>query len=104
MAMRENGKSKRVRRKLLQDQITLVEALKYARGLENADQPATKVESRAPNDVTVQQEVDKITADRSREKLCFNCGKHWPHQGGPRKFPTFGKQCTRYGRRNNFTK
>ena len=34
MAMIENGKSKRVRRKLLQDQLTLVEALKYARGLE----------------------------------------------------------------------
>ena len=33
MAMIENGKSKRVRRKLLQDQLTLAEALKYARGL-----------------------------------------------------------------------
>ena len=49
--MIENGKSKRVRRKLLQDQLTLVEALKYARGLESADQHATKVESQAPNDV-----------------------------------------------------
>ena len=67
MAMRENGKSKRVRRKLLQDQLTLVEALKCARGVDSADQHATKVEIRAPNDVTVKQEVDKITADGSRE-------------------------------------
>ena len=36
MAMITNGKSKRVGRKLLQDQLTLAEALKYARGLESA--------------------------------------------------------------------
>ena len=102
MAMIENGKSKRVRRKLLQDQLTLVEALKYARGLENADQHATKVESQAPNDVTVKEEVDKITADR--EKSRFNCEKHWPRQGRSRKCPAFGKQCTRCGRRNHFAK
>ena len=102
--MIENGKSKRVRRKLLQDQLTLAEALKYARGLESADQHATKVENQAPTGVTVKQEVDKITADRSREKSCFNCGKHWPHQGGSRKCPAFGRQCTRCGRRNHFAK
>ena len=45
MAMIENGKSNRVRRKLLQDQLTLAEALKYARGLERVDQHATKVEN-----------------------------------------------------------
>ena len=67
MAMIENGKSKRVRRKLLQDQLTLAEALKYARGLESADQHATKVENQAPTEVTVKQEVDKITADRIGE-------------------------------------
>ena len=104
MAMIENGKSKRVGRKLLQDQLTLVEALKYARGLESTDQHATKVESQAPNDVAVKQEVDKITADRSKEKSYFVCGKHWPHQGGPRKCPAFGKQCTQCGRRNHFAK
>ena len=102
MAMIENDKSKRVRRKLLQDQLMLVEALKYARGLESADQHATKVERQAPNDVTVKQEVNKITEDRSREKSCFNCRKHWPHQGGPRKCPAFGIQCTRCGKRNHF--
>ena len=62
------GKSNRVKRKLLQDQVTLVEALKYARCLESADQHATKVENQAPPDVTVKQEVYKITADRIREK------------------------------------
>ena len=95
MAMTENGKSKRVRRKLLQDQLMLVEALKYARGLESTNQHATKGESQAPNDVTVKQEVNKITADRSREKSSFDCGKHWPNQGGPRKCPAFRNQCTR---------
>ena len=45
MAMIEKGKLKRVRRKLLQDQLTLAEALKYAQGLESADQHAVKVEN-----------------------------------------------------------
>ena len=42
MAMIENGKSKRVRRKLLQDQLTLAEALKYDSRLESADQHVKK--------------------------------------------------------------
>ena len=94
MAMIENGKSKRVRRKLLQDQLTLGAALKYARGLESADQHAIKVENQTTPEVTVKQEINKTAVDKNRAKLCFNCGKHWPHQGGQRKCPAFGKQCT----------
>ena len=93
MAMIESGKSKRVRRKLLLDQLTLAEALKYARGLESADQHVTKVENQTPKDVTVNQGVDKITVDRTRKKLCSNCMKQRQHQGEPRKCPAFGKQC-----------
>ncbi|KAK2552554.1 Uncharacterized protein P5673_026409 [Acropora cervicornis] len=95
MAMIENGKSKKVRRKLLQDQLTLAEALKYARGLESADQHAIKVENQTTTEVTVKQEINKTAVDQNGAKLCFNCGKHWPHQGGQRKCPAFGKQCTR---------
>ena len=102
MAMIESGRFKRVRRKLLQDQLTLAEALKYVRGLESMDQHATKVENQM--EVTVKQEVDKVTADRTDKKSCFNCRRQWPHQGGPRKCPAFGKQCTRCGKRNHFTK
>ena len=97
-------RSKRVRRKLLQDQLTLAEALKYARGLESANQHATRVENQTTTEGTVKQEINKTTIDKSREKLCFNCGKHWPHQGGQRKCPVFGKQCTRCGKRNHFAK
>ena len=68
MAMIESGKSKRVRRKLLQDQLTLAEALKYARGLESADQHAAKVENQTPADITVKQEVDKIAVDKTGRK------------------------------------
>ena len=75
MAMIESGKSKRVKRKLVQDQLTLAEALKYARGLEGADQHATKVENQTTTDVAVKQEVDKITGNRKEKKSCFNCGK-----------------------------
>ena len=71
MAMIKSGKSKRVRRKLLQDQLTVsqfAKALKYARGLENVDQHAAKVENQTPTDITVKQEVDKITVDRTEKK------------------------------------
>ena len=104
MAMIENGKSKRVRRKLLQDQLTLAEALKYVRGLESADQHATRVENQTTTEVTVKQEINKTAVDKNRGKLCFNCGRHWLHQGGQRKCPAFGKQCTRCGKRNHFAK
>jgi len=87
---------------LLQDQLTLAEALKYARGLKSADQHVAKVENQMPTDVTVKQEVDKITVERKGKKSCFNCGKQWLHQGGQRKCLAFGKQCTRCGTRNHF--
>ena len=71
MAMIESAKSKRVRRELLQDQLTLAEALKYARGLESADQHATKVENQTPTDVTVKQEVYRIAVDETGKKDVF---------------------------------
>ena len=64
-----NVKSKRARRKLLQDQLTLAEALKYSRGLESADQHATRVENQTTTEVTVKQEINKTTVDKSRDKL-----------------------------------
>ena len=94
MAMIESRKSKRVRRKLLQDQLTLAEALKYPRGLKSADQHSIIVENQTPRDVTVKEELDKITVDRIGKKSCFNCGKQWLHQGGPRKCAAFIKWCT----------
>ena len=53
MAMMERVQFKRVRENLLQHQLTLAEAIKYARGLESADQYATKVENQTPTGVTV---------------------------------------------------
>ena len=81
MAMIENSKSKRVRRKLLQDQPTLAEAL------ESADQHALKVGKQTTAKVTVKQEINKTAVDKNRAKLCFNCKKHWPHQGVQRNAP-----------------
>ena len=83
---------------------TLAQALKYAHGLESTDQHSTRVENQTTTEVAVKQEINKTTVDKSREKLCFNCGKHWPQQGGQRKCPAFGKQCTRCGKRNHFAK
>ena len=68
--MIESGKSKRMRRKLLKDQLTLAEAaLKYARGLESADQHATKVEDQTPTDVT-----ENYTVGRTGKNLVSIAG------------------------------
>ena len=102
MAMIENGKSKKVRRKLLQDQLTIAEAIKYARGIESANQHATKVENPRPLDIAIKQEIDEVTAgDNDKKNTCFNCGKQWPHTGGPKKCPAFGKQCMRCGKKKS---
>ena len=77
MAMITNGKSKRVRRKLLQDQLTLAEALKYARGLESAYQHATRVENQTTTEVTVKQESIKplsTKADKNCVLIAGNIG------------------------------
>ena len=91
MAMITNGKSKRVRRKLLQDQLTLAEALKYARGLESADPHATRVENQTTTEVTVKQEINKTTVDKSREKLCFKLRETLATPRWTKKMPGFWK-------------
>ena len=89
MAMIESGKSKRVRRKLLQDQLTLAEALKYARGLESADQHAAKVENQTPTDITVKQEVDKIIVDKTGKKIIFQLRQTVTTPRRTKKMPIF---------------
>ena len=69
--------------------LTLAEALKYARGLESADQHATKVENQTPTDVTVKQEVDKITVDRKEKKIVFQLRETVAAPMGTKKMPSF---------------
>ena len=38
------------------------------------------------------------------KRLCFNCGKHWPHQWVARNCLGFGKRCTRSGKINHVAK
>ena len=38
------------------------------------------------------------------KRLCFNCGKHWPHQWVARNCLGFCKRCTRSGKINHFAK
>ena len=91
--MIESAKSKRVRRKLLQEQLIPAEALKYGRGLESVDQHATKVESQTPTDVTVKQEVDKITVDgtgkKNRVLIAGNSGRTKRDQENRKKISCF---------------
>ena len=40
--------------------------------------------------------------EKKDKRLCLNYGKHWPHQEGAGNCRTFGKRCTRCGKRNHF--
>ena len=57
-----------------------------------------------PIEVTIKQEMDKIVMAEKDKRLCFNCEKHWPHQGVARNCLACGKRCTRFGKRNHFAK
>ena len=85
MAMIENGKSKKVRRKLLQDQLTLAEALKYARGLESADQHAIKVENQTTTEVTVKQEITIKLLLIKMEQNCVSIAGNIGHTKGDKE-------------------
>ena len=53
----------------MQDQLTLAEALKYARGLESADQHPTRVENQKTTEVTVSKKSIKPMSTKV-EKNC----------------------------------
>lgn len=37
-------------------------------------------------------------------KTCHNCGNQWPHHGGQRNCPAFGKSCTKCQKLHHFSK
>ena len=60
MILIEKGRSKRVRRQLLNKQHTPTEALDLARAQEVADKQACKIERRQQNDGSIGEEINKV--------------------------------------------
>ena len=106
--------SKRVRRKALSEDLTLDELLKFARVIESSSKQAELIEEEKSGD-TVNQlrrpgkysklHQSKGTASTSNQKnTCFSCGGVFPHPGGRRMCPAYGKTCNRCKKTNHFEK
>lgn len=81
----EYCKFTRVRRKALQEDVSLDEPLKYGRALETSDRQIAQFEN-------------KVIPQRS----CFFCGSHFSHRKGSNYCPATGKMCGSCGKIGHF--
>ena len=42
-------------------------------------------------------------SQKSADQKCYNCGNSWPHKGGQRKCPAFGKMCGKCIKLHHYT-
>ena len=122
--------SNKVRRKGLNDStITLQGLLDFAKTLELTDSQAASLEEQAASDVMKQTTADvkklhlrkdrngsqkkhknwkgtqdggSRTKDGGSQKRCINCGGPYPHEGGKKGCPAFGKECHNCGKMNHY--
>ena len=110
MQLIEKGKSKRVRRRLLSKPHSLQEALDYARAQELSDKQAKRIEmeQQSRGNIT-EEELNRVSLRKQNNstdinKECYFCGGTFPHVGGKKKCPAWGKKCTACGKMNHFAK
>ena len=110
MQLMEKGKSKRVRRRLLSKPHSLQEALDYARAQELSDKQVKRIEleQQSKGNIT-EEELNRISLGRQNnstgvKKEYYFCGGTFPHLGGKKKCPAWGKKCTTCGKMNHFAK
>ena len=105
-----------VRKKgLCEPEITLIQLLKHGRMLELTDAQSKAIEGQTVNTVKPVKKLHKsYTKNKSQSphkhpqsksnQNCHNCGTSWPHKGGQRQCPAFGKTCTKCNKRNHFAR
>ena len=106
-----NTSSVKLRRKALQDNLTLTDLLKTARSFEMSHKQATVIEQSE----NVDREINKISkagkySAKNRnshpfeDKKCFSCGGNWPHKNGKKSCPANNHLCKTCGKLNHFEK
>ena len=120
-------KHTKVRQKGLSDStVTLAKLLEFARTLELTEAQSRAIEgnSATTNNVTRSSRNNIRTRHTSRpaprdherfqeshsakqqvgKQQCRNCGGSWPHHGGQKRCPAFGKSCSKCNKVNHFAK
>ena len=109
-------RSPHLRRYALQkDELTLDDLGKKGRAHEISQQQASVIEGNDPQECNkIRRRPGKYSGrydpsqqrknkpQEPRTKLCFNCGKEWPHAGGNMNCPARGKQCRRCNKYNHY--
>jgi len=110
MQLIEKGKSKRVRWHLLSKPHSLQEALDYARAQEMSDKQGKRIEMEQQSQEDITEEAsNRVSFGRQNNstginKECYFCGGTFPHVGGKKKCPAWGKKCITCGKMNHFAK
>ncbi len=118
-------KSHKVRQKgLTEAKVSVRDLLSYARTLETAELHARQIEGASTGSVNrvdagnkpqykrkpqrhhqpkqSTKPGDNNSSKKKPEGKCNNCGGAWPHNGGQRKCPAFGKTCVKCNKYNHF--
>ena len=103
--------SVRLRRKAIEQSLTLENLLKAARAMETADEQTSEIEKQQSNAISSgrnrfrSKATEKRKPNQSRPELkakkCGLCGGHFPHQGN---CPAQGKRCHNCNKLNHFAK
>ena len=99
--------SEKLRKKSLQESMTLTQVLAFGRSIEISTQQANEMSSTTEQVFKIRQKenIKKKSSENikkeSSSKSCFRCGGKWPHDG---KCPAMGQKCRKCDKLNHFSK
>ena len=105
--------SKRVRRKALSEDISLDDLVKFARAVELSSVQAEVIEDEKSEGLVnklhrpgvyskLHHSNKDVEQNNTGKKECFSCGGKFPHDGGGKNCPAYGKTCNRCTKLNHF--
>ena len=92
-------KSDKLRKKALQQAMSLEEIVSLERAMEISSARALEMSSQYEHLNKVDKK--KPRKESSWQKKCYRCGNNWPHRG---ECPAIGKICTKCSKPNHFSK
>ena len=107
--------SERLRRKALREDPSLEALLRGARAMELSNAQAAIMEDEAnmnrirkrgkySSQGKADNGANKQKDGEKKSKLCYSCGEIFPHKGGRKNCPAFGKECDTCGKKGHFAR
>ena len=102
MQIIQKCRSNKLRKRALQQPMSLQALLKFGRSLEMAASQAEEMIVKEENITKISKENKENKSYKNvRGKHCFRCGGSWPHDG---QCPAMGKKCNKCHKINHFSK